>query len=426
MSDPYLPPSAEIVPPPVDPGMALKRQQHLLIFLTVLIDLIGFGILIPIIQSYGKQYGASDWQLAMLMGVYSLMQFIFAPILGKVSDRIGRRPVILASLIGSMIGYLILAGADFAPSAALSLALLFFARIVTGICGASFSAAQAYLADITAPEKRAGVMGMIGAAFGLGFMIGPVLGGIASEWGRPAPFLLAAGLSLLNFLFAWKKLPESLTPELRASASASTARPTLPQAWAAAQGTPLAALIPANFLVITAFSIMTTCFILFTEHRFGLTPKQNGLVFGFIGIIGVFIQGGLIRKIAKPHTERPLALMGIVLMTISLILLPLSSPWLGLLSVISIMAIGNSLTSPTLNSMASRAATASSQGSTLGVMASAGSLGRFIGPFAAGPLLYVQPAKYAQWSLWAAAAVMSLAFIATARVKPAPRPTNPG
>ena len=425
MSDPTFPPSADTVPPTLDPGMVLKRQQHLLIFLTVLIDLIGFGILIPIIQSYGKAYGASDWQLAMLMGVYSLMQFIFAPVLGKLSDRIGRRPVILASLIGSTLGYLILAGADLAPTATLSLALLFFARIVTGICGASFSAAQAYLADITAPEKRAGVMGMIGAAFGLGFMIGPVLGGIASEWGRPAPFLLAAALSLLNLAFAYKKLPESLTPALRAAAAASpTSRPSLPQAWAAARGTPLAALIPANFLVITAFSIMTTCFILFTEHRFDLTPKQNGLLFGFIGIIGVFIQGGLIRKIAKPHTERPLALVGIVCMTLSLILLPLTTPWLALLSVISLMAIGNSLTSPTLNSMASRAATASAQGSTLGIMASAGSLGRFIGPFAAGPLLYIKPeTHYAQWSLWAAAATMALAFLATLKVKPTPAPT---
>lgn len=423
MSDPTLPQETaapDAVRPPADPGMALKRQQHLLIFLTVLIDLIGFGILIPILQNYGKQFNASDWQLAMLMGVYSLMQFIFAPILGKLSDRIGRRPVILASLIGSTLGYLIIAGTSYAPTPVLGLTLLFFARIVTGICGASFSAAQAYLADITAPEKRAGVMGMIGAAFGLGFMIGPILGGIASDWGRSAPFLLAAGLSLLNFVFAWKKLPESLAPELRGLASTSTARPTLRKAWAAAQGTPLAPLILANFLVISSFSMMTTCFILFTEHRFHLTPKQNGYIFGFIGIIGVFIQGGLIRKIAKPHTERPLALAGIVLMTLSLVLLPLSTPWAGLLAVISLTAIGNSLTNPTLNSMASRAASATHQGSTLGAMASAGSLGRFVGPFAAGPLLYVQPEHYAQWSLWTAAAVMALAFLATLGVQSTP------
>lgn len=417
--DPPTPPVSEIGSQPsgkpaADPGMALKRQQHLLIFLTVLIDLIGFGILIPILQSYGMRYGASDWELTMLMGVYSLMQFIFAPILGRLSDHIGRRPVILASLVGSTIGYLILAGADFAPSGAISLALLFFARIVTGICGASFSAAQAYLADITSPEKRAGVMGMIGAAFGLGFMIGPVLGGLASEFGRPAPFFLAAGLSIFNFLYAWKKLPESLAPELRGKVS--SARPSLLSAWRSARGTALAPLFVANFLVITAFSIMTTCFILFTEHRFGLTPKQNGLIFGLIGILGVFIQGGLIRRIAKPHTERPLALSGIVCMAISLILLPLSAPWAGLLAVISLTAIGNSLTTPTLNSMASRAASATSQGSTLGAMASAGSLGRFIGPFMAGPLLYIQPEKYAQWSLWAAAGIMATAFLATLAV----------
>ncbi|MDB6134797.1 MAG: tetA [Verrucomicrobiales bacterium] len=421
MSAPYTPPASDIRPPAAapDPGMALKRQQHLLIFLTVLIDLIGFGILIPILQSYGKRYGASDWELTMLMGVYSLMQFIFAPILGRLSDRIGRRPVILASLIGSTVGYLILAGADFASHPGVSLALLFFARVVTGICGASFSAAQAYLADITSPEKRAGVMGMIGAAFGLGFMIGPVLGGLATHFGRPAPFFLAAGLSILNFLYAWKKLPESLAQELRGKVS--TARASLLRSWSAARGTILAPLIAANFLVITAFSIMTTCFILFTEHRFHLTPANNGLLFGFIGLIGVFIQGGLIRRIAKPHTERPLALAGIVCMTISLILLPLSTPWAGLLGVIALTAIGNSLTSPTLNSMASRAAAATDQGATLGAMASAGSLGRFVGPFLAGPLLYIQPEKYAQWSLWTSALIMASAFLVTQMVPASPR-----
>jgi predicted MFS family arabinose efflux permease len=161
---------------------------------------------------------------------------------------------------------------------------------------------------------------------------------------------------------------------------------------------------------------MTTCFILFTEHRFHLTPMNNGLIFGLIGIVGVFIQGGLIRRIAKPHTERPLALAGIVCMAISLVLLPLSAPWAGLLLVISLTAVGNSLTTPTLNSMASRAATATSQGSTLGAMASAGSLGRFIGPFLSGPLLYIQPEKYAQWSLWVAALIMVAALFAVAAV----------
>src|SRR5690606_35625724 len=158
----------------------------------------------------------TDWQLAILMGTYSFMQFLCAPVLGRISDRVGRRPVILASLIGSMGGYLLIAYAgagDFRPG--VSLSLIFLARILTGICGASFSTAQAYLADITVPEKRAAVMGMVGAAFGLGFMIGPVLGGLASRWGDAAPFLVAAGLSLLNLALAWRMLPETLPPEKR-------------------------------------------------------------------------------------------------------------------------------------------------------------------------------------------------------------------
>lgn len=394
-----------------------RRRQHLLIFLTVLIDLIGFGILIPILQPFGQKFGAGDWQLTLLMGTYSFMQFLFAPVLGRISDRVGRRPVILASLVGSTLGYLLIAYAGRAPfSPGVCLALVFLARIVTGICGASFATAQAYLADITAPEKRAAIMGMIGAAFGLGFMIGPVLGGLASRWGDDAPFLVAAGLSLLNFLLAWRRLPETLTPEMRGRAP-SAVRPSLVHALRAARGTPFARLLAGNFIVITAFSMMTTCFVLFTDHRYGFGGHHNGLLFGFIGLIGVIVQGGMIRPLVARFRERNLAVTGIVLMATSLFLLPGTDPWAGLLLVTGLLAVGNSLTTPTMNGMASLCGTARDQGSTLGAMASAGSLGRCAGPLLAGPLLYVDPGHYGRAAMWTSAALMLAALVIVAGIR---------
>src|SRR6185295_3956810 len=194
-----------------------------------------------------------------LMGIYSLMQFVFSPILGRISDRVGRRPVIIASLIGSMLGYLIIALAaseKLGVSGQWSIGLLFFARVVTGVCGASVSTAQAYLADITAPEKRAGVMGMIGAAFGIGFVLGPVIGGLTSHTpvGPSLPFFIAAAMSLGNAFYCWKKLPESLPPEKRGEPRPhSTIRATMRKMG----HTPFPVVITGNFLLITAFSIMT-------------------------------------------------------------------------------------------------------------------------------------------------------------------------
>ena len=430
MSDPSLPPEsnphqapAADVSPPADPAkpavdprvMALKRRQHGLIFLTVLIDLIGFGILIPVIQPIAEALGAPVWIATVLMGVYSLMQFIFSPVLGRLSDRVGRVPVLVMSLWASVAGYLVmsLAVSGWVPPLA-GIVLLFTARIVTGIGGASISTAQSYLADITAPEKRAGVMGMIGAAFGLGFMIGPVIGGVLSHFGgRAAPFLFAAALSVLNVLLMARRLPETLPPEKRGTS------PTSPSVFAVAlanQGTALPSVLLANFLVIAAFSTMTAAFVLFLKNHsaFRFNEMQIGYCFGFIGIVGVIIQGGIIRKIAKNNNEGRLALTGLLLMVIAMLWLPFTTPWLILILNMWLMAAGNSLTSPCLNTIASRCGTLQTQGLTMGAMAGAGSLGRFFGALLAGPLLMLNQqdaAHYGRYAFMAAAIIMALAVI---------------
>ncbi len=405
--------------------MAVKRQQHLLIFLTVLIDLIGFGILIPVIQPIANDLGAPVWIATLLMGVYSLMQFIFSPVLGRLSDRIGRVPVLVRSLWASVGGYLImsLAVSGMVPNM-VGILLLFTARIITGIGGASISTAQSYLSDITAPEKRAGVMGMIGAAFGLGFMIGPVIGGSLTHLvGKPAPFLFAAGLSILNVFLMARRLPETLPPEKR---GASRTSPSVFAVAAANRGTALPSLLLANFLIIGAFSTMTAAFVLFLQNHaaFQFNEMQIGYCFGFIGIVGVIIQGGIIRRIAKNNNEGRLALSGLILMVAAMIWLPFTTPWLVLILNMWLMAAGNSLTSPCLNTLASRCGTLQNQGLTMGAMTGAGSLGRFAGALLAGPLLMLNEkdaSHYGQYAFLAAAIIMGLAavpLVAAGRTSP--------
>ena len=405
--------------------MAVKRQQHLLIFLTVLIDLIGFGILIPVIQPIANDLGAPVWIATLLMGVYSLMQFIFSPVLGRLSDRIGRVPVLVRSLWASVGGYLImsLAVSGMVPNM-VGILLLFTARIITGIGGASISTAQSYLSDITAPEKRAGVMGMIGAAFGLGFMIGPVIGGSLTHLvGKPAPFLFAAGLSILNVFLMARRLPETLPPEKRGTSRVS---PSVFAVAAANRGTALPSLLLANFLIIGAFSTMTAAFVLFLQNHaaFQFNEMQIGYCFGFIGIVGVIIQGGIIRRIAKNNNEGRLALSGLILMVAAMIWLPFTTPWLVLILNMWLMAAGNSLTSPCLNTLASRCGTLQNQGLTMGAMTGAGSLGRFAGALLAGPLLMLNEkdaSHYGQYAFLAAAIIMGLAavpLVAAGRTSP--------
>jgi MFS transporter, DHA1 family, tetracycline resistance protein len=396
------------------PREGSRRKQHLAIFLTVLIDLIGFGILIPTIQSYAARFGATPWQLTLLMGIYSLMQFIFSPIMGRWSDRLGRRPVLIWSLLVSAVGYLVIAFAGRLPvGPSVALGMIFFARIITGIGGASIGTAQSALADITTPEKRTAVMGMIGAAFGLGFMLGPVLGGLAAHFlGASAPFFIAAGLSIANAIFVITSFPETLPPEKR---GASGPQASVLGVWRQSAGTALPGILGTGFLMTTAFSAMTSCFILFTGHHFGFGDKQNGFLFGFIGLLGVIVQGGLIRRIAKPGRERSIAATGMVLMAAAMFLLPHTTPWLTLLLVNALMAIGNSLAVPTISSLASQAATSQDQGLVLGAMQGANSLGRFAGTIIAGPLLYVWPEHFGAAAFSAAGVMMLLALIGLQR-----------
>src|SRR5258705_1082169 len=240
----------------------MKRSPLVVIFTTVFIDLVGFGIVIPVSPFYaeGSRFNSSPRIVGLLFASYSAMQLIFSPILGRLSDKHGRRPVLLISIIGTGIGFLILGFAT-------TLWMLFVGRILDGITGCNISTAQAYIADVTTKENRAKGMGIVGAAFGLGFVFGPAIGGILSRWGMNVPFLFAAGLAFANATLLFFTLPETVTKDHPARASAATGRWS--QLLQALKQSKLAVILTIYFLFVVAFSVMTSSFALFTMFRFG-------------------------------------------------------------------------------------------------------------------------------------------------------------
>ncbi len=374
------------------------------IFLTVFIDMVGFGIVIPVLPLYAEHFHATPFQIGWLTGIYSGMQIIFVPILGRLSDRFGRRPILIVSLAGTAIGFLIMGWAS-------SLVLLFVARIIDGASGGNISTAQAYIADVSTPENRSRSMGVIGAAFGLGFTFGPMIGGIMSRISYGAPFYFAAALAAVNVVLLYFILPESLSAEYR---SKPHERTKLAEIFHHGHGRLFGTIVVTYFFTITGFAIMTTLFALFTEKHFGFDAHQTGYVFGFIGIISVILQGGLIGRLVKMFGETVLARTGLLLLALSLALLPLVPTIPMLLLICATIAIANGLVNPTLNGLASQMIDRNWQGRALGLMQSAGSVGRLVGPLLGGWLLMFDLnrtlAFYARTPFFVSGAILLVAF----------------
>lgn len=383
--------------------IAKGRSPLVIIFITVFIDLVGFGIVIPVLPLYAQKYGASEFVVGLLLAIYSVMQFIFAPILGKLSDRVGRRPVLFFSLIGTAIGFLIMGMAG-------ALWVLFLARIIDGITGGNISTAQAYIADVTPPDKRSSAMGLIGAAFGLGFIFGPFLGGVLSQISLAAPFYFAAGLAAVNAAALYFLLPESLSEENRNS----TGRASIAQIFRESGNWQLGAVFATYFFATVAFAMLTATYTLFSARRFGLDARHNGYIFACQGILGVLIQGVLMGRLVKAFGEKVLAVTGTFLLAVSMLILPLASSITTLLLFSAGIAIGNSFATPVLNGLASKSVSGAWQGRVLGVLQSVASLARIIGPALGGFLLTVDAAKhvdfYGRTTFWTGAAIMAVAF----------------
>jgi DHA1 family tetracycline resistance protein-like MFS transporter len=357
--------------------MARQRSPLFVLFLTVFIDLVGFGIVIPILPLYAEHFHASPIAIGWLTGIYSGMQIIFTPILGKLSDRFGRRPVLFVSIVGTAIGFALMGLAH-------SLTFLFIARIIAGITGGNISIPQAYIADVTAPEKRSRAMGLIGAAFGLGFTFGPLIGGVMSRISYSAPFYFSAGLAVINAALVYLILPESLPRERRVRPHEEA---SIIEVFRHGRGAMFGIVIATYFFLIVGFSIMTTLFALFTEKRFGYDAQANGYLFGFVGVVSVIVQGGLIGRLIKIFGEVALARAGMILTTLSLALLPMSGNLTVLLLICAGLSAGSGFASPPLSGLASQMIESSWQGRALGLMQSAGSTARLLGPLLGGWLL---------------------------------------
>ena len=386
-----------------------RKPSMLVVFLTVFIDLIGFGIVVPLVPMYSRHYGADGWLIGTIIASFSAMQFIFSPIWGKLSDRHGRRPILLISTAGAALSYVLFAIGSGFENHSLALGALLVSRIFAGACGGNITVAQAYIADITPPENRSKRMGLIGMAFGLGFIFGPAISGIALKFGgATAPGWVAAALCALNFFLAYFILAESLKPDSIQAAN----RPHLAQ-WGHTLAQPKIGLLVLIFFLATfAFSCFESTLPLLVSDSFNLgitvdetMPATTVIsLFVFCGIIGAIIQGGLIGRLVKMLGEPKLIALSLLLTGIALGVLPFikgegplkwssvlhaaDGPWIKMLLALALLSIGSALTRAPLFGLLSNLAPASEQGATIGIAQSAGALARIVGPLFAASLYF--------------------------------------
>lgn len=353
-----------------------KNKSLLFIFITILVDVIGIGIIIPVTPKLiqhltGEGISEASIYGGMLAISYALMQFVFSPVLGGLSDRFGRRPVLLIALLGLGIDYIFMA---FAPS----IAWLFVGRILAGISGASFTTATAYIADISEPEKRAQNFGLVGAAFGIGFIIGPVIGGICSKWGTEVPFLVAAAFSLLNFIYGYFILPESLKPELRRKFEWKRANPVGSLIHLKKYPMVLGLVATLVFLYLAGKSVEST-WSYYTMYKFTWDETMVGYSLGVVGIIVAIVQGGLIRTVIPKLGHTKSIFIGLPLMFIGLLLFAFSTQGWMMMAALVPYCLGG-ITGPALQGVISNQVPANEQGELQGALTSLMSLTAIIGP----------------------------------------------
>ena len=352
--------------------MKEHRAKIGIVFLIVFIDLVGFGIVIPILPLYVEEYGPSPLIFGLLMASFSIMQFLFAPILGRLSDRFGRRPVLLVSLVGSAVGYVLFGIAG-------SLGMLFASRIIDGISGGNISTAQAVIADITGPEDRAKGMGLIGAAFGLGFILGPAIGALLVTVAPWMPGAAAAVTSMIAFVLVLTKLPETLDFEAKREARR---HPLNTQSLAEAVSHPLVGYcLVMVFFTIFAFANFETTFAQFAKLRFSYSTSTIAWLFVYAGVLGAIVQGGLVGRLAKRFGEGRLIASGTLLSFLALGFLPYTQSRGPLLATLAVLAVGQGIAHPSLSALTSKQVDADEVGGVMGVYQSMSSLARIVGPF---------------------------------------------
>ncbi len=379
-----------------------------ILFLIVFVDLVGFGILVPLLPFYVDRVGAGPEIITITLGLYSLFQFIAAPIWGWLSDRYGRKPILAWSLSGFAISYLILGFAD-------SLWMVVASRVFGGLMAGNISAAFAYVTDITTPETRATGMGMVGAAFGLGFIFGPVIGGVlAGSDIETANFLLpalvATGMTTVALLGVIFVLPESLSQELRDQIRNRPKISLKMRIEAAFKRQALTLIVLIGFGVTMAWALLETTLALWANSVLSLGPRDIGLLLTYVGVIGVIIQGGMIGPLTRRFGEHSLVAAATCFLFCGYGFLAASQGWTLLVTAMTFLAVGNALSNPSLSSLVSKEADETERGAVLGVFQGAGSLARVAGPMYAG-LVFVQFGPAIPFMIAAACMVPTLVMV---------------
>lgn len=349
-----------------------------LVYATIFLDVLGLGVLIPVLPYYAQQFSADALTVGLLSAVFSIAQFISSPILGALSDRVGRRPVILCNILGSAAAYFMFGWAG-------TLWLLMLARVLEGITGGSVSTAQAYIADVTPPEDRMKRFGLIGAVFGVGFIIGPAFGGFLSTYGLAMPAIAAGTLCFLAAVFGYFMLPESLPVEKRVASGMTLgdANP-IQQIVAALSRDSIRSILLAIFAVNVAFSALQSNFAFFTMKRFGMGPQDNAWIFVYIGSLSILIQGVVVRKLPKTWNPVTLSVVGLCGTALGLLGIAFSQERWQLFPAIAVMSLGNGSAGPMLTALVSRRVGEKEQGTVLGSTQGIISSTRIVGPLMAG------------------------------------------
>ncbi len=379
-----------------------RKRALMLVFLTITIDLIGFGMIVPLLSLYAKHFGANGRQIGFLMAAYSLMQFICAPLWGRLSDVVGRRPVLLVSIAGNVLSLTVLALAD-------SYGWILASRLISGMCTANISVANAYVADITPEKDRARGMGIVGAAFGLGFVLGPLIGAQASTLGYSGPGAVAALLAVCNLIGAFLWLPETRTAENRERSTVTSLRARLDILRRGGRARPLVMLL---FSAVFAFSMLEMAFVLFAYQRVGFDVRECGWVFGYMGLIMVLLQGGFTRVLTRRFGEHVILKTGLLATALGMVLIPWTpaGDWHVMVLFVTLFAVGQGLQGPALNSLISRSADNQNQGMVMGTAQSLSALARCLGPMVAGFLFDMGNEN---WPLWLGGGLMVLAWLAS-------------
>ncbi len=358
----------------------MDNKRLFSIILVVFIDLLGFSLILPLLPYYAETFSANQTTTGILIASYALMQLIGAPILGRLSDRFGRRPVLLLSVFGTFLGFLLLGFAN-------ALWMLFASRILDGLTGGNLSVAQAYISDVTDEKSRSKGLGMIGAAFGLGFIIGPVTGGLLSQWGYAVPAFAAAVISLINLILIYAWLPESLTAEKRSQMTEKRPAFSFGALLVAFQRPFTGSILITRFFFGLAFAIFQTIFSLYALAKFNLTARDTGFVLTYVGVLSVIVQGFLVGRLTSRYREDLLITASVVLMGISLIGWALAPSVLWLYIILTPTALSGGLLNTLLSSTLTKAVAPQEIGGILGLSAAVESSTRIIAPILGGVLL---------------------------------------